>query len=514
MRFRYSLVFICALVMGLCACKGGDPETMMQTNQLDKQTESSTPNETSQPSEDIVPVDEKVESIDVYHSLIEKKYAIFTEENEYSSEGETEEIVNRINVPEEYSSLNEALDQIFVPVIQEFDQNFSDDLTTIQTNDQFAGQYSYYDFDVVLYQANTRFLCFTARKGVHSLGSQQYEYTTVGYNFSTQSGELICLKDVIKDNGLFFEYTSQVVPLDLYEITRDEFIDRVNSESIPYILSYDGIYLIFENYLFKVSAMGHEDVFNMEFFGKTPEYYAIESSRDHTVLWDIDGDQELDILSIDFDSESMASVVNIQDTQTVLSPAEFNCYDYYGFEIEKWYLVYTDTGFYIVACSDGGSGGIEFDSLHSFKVNADNTVTLIESKRASEYPLIVDPTSFVITDFSNLGGACDFSNDYTLIGTNGIFQCDDYFTRTRSVMQTKTDIIAYMDGSNEELTIPSGTNFTFVGFDSNYMYMKTIDIHGCYSDETYKLTIDRSEYSTLIAGGDPTELFKNCEYGG
>jgi hypothetical protein len=71
-------------------------------------------------------------------------------------------------------------------------------------------------------------------------------------------------------------------------------------------LTYDGIYLynpdLFSSQIWlKIPVAGHEDLVNMDYFGKTPDVYTLFFDVDQTLSKDVTGDGKADVLKVSFE---------------------------------------------------------------------------------------------------------------------------------------------------------------------------------------------------------------------
>lgn len=130
------------------------------------------------------------------------------------------------------------------------------------------------------------------------------------YNFSSKTGEVISLSDVVKDKSAFTKYLDEYIqPLledgyiysekDAATITK-RLHAQIERDTLNFLLNYDGLsvyfgegtYLLENGYseVVKISAMVHPEIFNMEFFGHTPSAFSLEFNTSGDLYWDLNAD--------------------------------------------------------------------------------------------------------------------------------------------------------------------------------------------------------------------------------
>ncbi|MBP5415986.1 MAG: hypothetical protein J6Y58_00515 [Clostridiales bacterium] len=122
---------------------------------------------------------------------------------------------------------------------------------------------------------------------------------TIYESYDAMSGQPITLDDIILDKSAFAVYVEEYfnsIGADQYDTIAD-IHDQINDGSLSFGMTYDGIWISAINEI-KLPVAGHDDIFNMTYFGSTPKNYTLNMGAKNELLWDFDGDGSLDNLSL------------------------------------------------------------------------------------------------------------------------------------------------------------------------------------------------------------------------
>ena len=112
----------------------------------------------------------------------------------------------------------------------------------------------------------------------------------------TPDGTAINLSDVVVDLPGLTDYVTQLCLVYDLEYLSKQIVPEIKNGMAEFNLTYDAI--IFGGYKFPV--IGHEELFNLEYFGRTPKDFSLELDKTHCLTWDFDGDGTIETLQCSY----------------------------------------------------------------------------------------------------------------------------------------------------------------------------------------------------------------------
>ena len=201
---------------------------------------------------------------------------------------------------QEYHKLRIAIDEVIDPFIKDLRDTYNKNIEYLEGKDtpdeNWTGEW--------------RALWYTVHRAdsmVFSIDLEDHYY-----NFDSKTGELITISDIVKDKAAFEDlicrymesFTKKTTVLDSQSLAT-VLHRKVEDDSLDFILNYDGLTLkVYSGddinpYYFnsiKISAMRDPEIFNMDYFGHTPENYVLRPNDDGWIYWDFNDDGILDAL--------------------------------------------------------------------------------------------------------------------------------------------------------------------------------------------------------------------------
>ncbi len=248
-----------------------------------------------------------------------------------------------------------------------------------------------------------------------------------GHTFDVATGKELKLKDVVKDVD---EFTSLVYAYldssNLSEEDKKAILNSIDTNSFNFALTYDSIHCLFVrrgrltmNY-FNISAMAHPDVFNMEYFGHTPEYYFLKPDAKGNLYWDFDGDGKTDEMKLEpsTDDYDWGFAIKISINGETYN-SERDLPDSYG-EYSHAYYVKSDDGQYLYVVVDEED---VYNNTYIFRIEGTKVTFVGEmdeyDAEPDDQPFFVNPEEFTLSSMDVLLGTSTTSGTYTLLGCDG-----------------------------------------------------------------------------------------------
>ena len=130
------------------------------------------------------------------------------------------------------------------------------------------------------------------------------------YNYDVNTGLPIPFYDVVNDLDALEAYmTEYFTDLGLEYLLETAFEELEESPDLYYALMYDAI--VIEGV--KLPVIGHEEIFNMQYFGATPEEYSLLLDETNSLIWDFDDDGTLEELRCTYQNSELVISYKGQD---------------------------------------------------------------------------------------------------------------------------------------------------------------------------------------------------------
>lgn len=305
----------------------------------------------------------------------------------------------------EYSDLQKKVEEILAPGLEKLKKEHADLVKSFKDgNDPYPNmEYAFFQTsqNIELFRADSQILSF--RVNTESAMPSEYssEYAFGLYSFNAKTAEPILLDDVVKDKEALMKLVDEGMDNNLRSVffSADDPLKEIKDGSIRFALTYDGICLFpsVENrgsIVVKVSAFAHPDLFDLNYFGHTPENYSLftfalqtdpeekaaipdmDWELDRGLYWDFNEDGKLDVLNATYGASS--GQLMLMDTPHAFN----NAYSFLTF-------VQTKDGQYLFADSSTYEG-------ESFAVQSDGHLQEISQEHlfypANRY--MIDPERF------------------------------------------------------------------------------------------------------------------------
>ena len=328
-----------------------------------------------------------------------------------------------------------------------------------------------YEFRTALFRSDTQIFSFAITS---SVDMEEGEFRA--YNYRTEDGSTITLDDVVLDRAALSGYVEQLLNMpgagNDYKTWLSDVENSILDGSFVFTMTYDAINILITNYgminydVIKIPVYGHEDIFNMEYFGKTPQYYTIFDDINHEILWDVNSDGQMDTIKV---SSEYSEGTSDYGSDEVILNVDYNGYkidsktlglDIFAYDVLYSMVMKTDSGFYLYCRMNSIDS---FEDTYVFKIDKD---TLSYVGYFGDFMCargLIDPQNFEMRDICDTLGSCFYSNVFSVIGNNGMPEfLYDLWVSDADPITTKIDIsCAKVDENNytkvEDTTIPAGS---------------------------------------------------------
>ncbi|MBP5305050.1 MAG: DUF3298 domain-containing protein, partial [Lachnospiraceae bacterium] len=341
------------------------------------------------------------------------------------------------------------------------------------------------------------------------------------YNYDTQTGKQLSLKDVIKDEEGFLKLIIDQAKKNADEgiVDPEEYIRKAYNEEgywLSWVLSYTGIDVYFAPYEIASYAAGvitasvtfkdNPEIFN-DAYTKVPEYYEVALSGLGKVLADTNGDgapEELTVWKIQSDeADDLYKLVVYVGEKLIVDDEEFLNFDY------NCIFAHNSNGDYIII--DGQS----YNDCHTTRVYdiASGKMTdellgtgLVRYGTYDDYPFCYEVAGNpekkeLFTRLEALGTYDAFRNysleDGKLKPETEYYYYDDGAVTLRNAVGLTLDVCDKDGNVTGETDVKPGEYFTYLYTDNATFMMCSL------SDGTIvKLDMDISEYPQQVEGQD------------
>lgn len=416
---------------------------------------------------------------------------------------------------------HDDLNQYLYSMFQENLKRYEDEYTVAKEKlitDAAAGVYP--EYNEIFFFASEPTRCDDLYCSFFIADDKSDEYIKC-YNLKTSTCEEIKFDDVVTDknafNGLLKAYLANK-GFDAPAI--EKYGAQVESGTIPFVLTYDGIFVFLAEgthaHRVKISAIAHDDMFNLGYFGTTPKNYVLTADHESKIYWDVNGDGKTDEITLSapegnyYEYDEMTIMVNDVGTTIThdVSPDLEGSYDH------EMYLAHTGNTNYIIATTY-----IEDDySIQLiFRLKDDLTAEFVSQHFGYFKYKPYNPDNMQLACVSQFIGTSYRQATYALDEASGTFVAESTcFERFGPVLVTKQEISGVNAYSGSKVVLGKGTSVQVVGFDfeAKEVYLKSL-----YEDENLdeKIVVSitqKGEYSYLIDGKDEQDLFIGLMYAG
>ena len=409
------------------------------------------------------------------------------------------------------SDLEGVIDDIYYDIEDKYDELYEERLEEFLNsiaNNQIPDTTTNIFCTTNVTRADSLFLSFYITE------PEDENYTVTAYNYVSPTAETITFEDVVTDKEALCDYVSSN---NLFSNT-DKILAQIRDGSVPFCLTYDGIVLIDTNIYYphkaKISAIANEGMFNMGYFGATPDSYMFEAGADDKIYWDLTGDGITDEITITYPSDTFYVFEEMTfDISGVTTTISGDVSDELDGEYEDAYLVCSNGEFFICVETT-----IEDDYCIQllFRINSDLSVSY-QGRFDGYYDTEpYNPNYIVVADISQFIGTGVKTNEYYFESTTDMFELYSNMTlREAHLLVTKVDIAAkdVYDGSDVE--IPAGTSVTLLGYDKDAQlaYFSTL-CEDDFDNEYFCLSFTIEDYHMALDAGDERDLVIGLFYAG
>ena len=165
-----------------------------------------------------------------------------------------------------------------------------------------------YRFETTVYRADDQMLSFSIRGLIDSSQADEIDDLELIINLDPQLSESLTIEDIITDEDALMDYIEEYFDA-LYLPEVAEYAEELWDQDEEFFgVTYDGI--IIRGH--KLPVYGHEECFNMYYFGKTPSDYILRFEDNGDLVWDIDGDNVFDTIHAGSGNGELSIQINDQ----------------------------------------------------------------------------------------------------------------------------------------------------------------------------------------------------------
>lgn len=416
-----------------------------------------------------------------------------------------------------YADLQKKLyDEVFAPVIASESKKYDQALSAL--NSAYASSASlestYLTYNIVPFRMDSRVVSFAL---------VNEEESTV-HNYDAESGEELTIDDVIKDKDAFKKVVEMTVKGSFNgEDIASQMSEEMTDGAASFGLTYDGIYLPnpseFANiFWLKIPITGHEDLVNMDYFGKTPDSFTLFFNVDQTLAWDVTGDGKTDSIKVGFEQtpkpgyDFMTGKLVIEINGKAMEFMDLGVNDITP-NYRRAFLVYDTEAYYLYATC--GSVDSEEDT-YIFKITGEGDLEYMDCTSSHfQNTFYMDPQDVEMYDLSFLLTFHHLTNSYNMTGTKGIPTVKNEYSYCYEpgVISKKELKGVTVDSSgmptSQEITVPAETSFAIVGYsaEKGEILLEMLTPSGTENSRVaFKVEFDE-DYNTFVAGVKDSEAF-------
>ena len=346
---------------------------------------------------------------------------------------------------------------------KQFSHDKKDFLDDIAAKD--AKNYYHYNF-IQIFRADDAYFSMR-RYHYRSVGSEEGDFNGNVYGtYRTSDMQILKLTDVVKDISLLTEYVkANLDPSINYDMN---VVDHLDTPSAQFALLYDGIYI---EGIGKVAVEGHEDMFDLSYFGGIPQYYTLDFDVENKLVWDVDGDGNADTVSLSLTSfeqgdEESRLTISLNGKDYSYTENELNGLDFvWGLSsITPSIYVHSSEGDFLIVQIEA----INNTLLYTFTIE-DGQLIAGRDFAAGSLLEYYDPDSILVDQFYGLIGAnypeysCHLNEDGELCNNNIYMDFyDGPYTTISDLPAIEFDMASLEEGN--ALTIPQGSVVTLIRY--------------------------------------------------
>lgn len=465
-----AILLAAAMALSLAACTSKSKSTKktskktkrtsktVETDETEDPTEtpseSETPTETETETEpttlpNVLTFDESLDYLGLSTPLEDWGfYSVFDK-----NEGETYTyglIADRLELPDDsHAVLQQAIDEDIAAIRDaEIDLFYTEGEQFL--NDGAAGKTvstNIREFRTPIFRSDTQIFSF-ALTDSKDLAEGEF----LGYNYLSENGQRLTQDDVVLDREGLAQYFSELFSSpdddDDYRAWVQQKMDDILNGKLQFTMSYDAINVLgegynfdFEYYAYKIPVIGHEELFNLEYFGSTPNIYSIRGDFDDKLVWDVDGDGVLDEIVAEGGYDGGAgpdsfSLTVRYNNYTFDSIAEN--VDIVSYGVDELLFMKSDDGNYLYVRMTAPDS---FMDTYVFKIE-NNKLTYVDIF----YDFfrtggLIDPSCFGIADIFDTLGSGVFYNEVSILSNGGMPDTlYNYWNSTQKGVTCKKDI--------------------------------------------------------------------------
>ena len=427
-------------------------------------------------------------------------------------------------VAETLSRHQEAVNSRYDLAMEEYNKKKSSGEEMVNVGGQF--------YNILPYRVDSQIISYAIYGSpvVAVMDGDYPERSCEGHSIDVATGAELSLKDVVKDvNGftkLIEDYLSK--NKDTYSVqAKVDILASIKNDTFNFALAYDSLHCLFfprtirSMEFLNISAFEHPEIFNMEYFGHTPEYYMLRPSTDGLLYWDFDGDAQVDelVLESSTDDYDLGFAMKIS-INGVIYNSERDLPDAYGMYSFS-YFVNADDGQYLYVVVDEED---VYTQTYIFRIDGTKVSyvgILSDYSSHPDEPFFLNPEEFVMSYDATLIGTSILESKYSLLGNGGMpKQILSYFTNGSRHVTKRSFAAASYDYNTGDIgspvSIPVSSMFQLESYNpsESTIIFKVIAPNSSLSDAFYISCKYVGDYPERLNGVEVTELFTNVVYAG
>ncbi len=365
----------------------------------------------------------------------------------------------------------------------------------------------YYRNSINIYRADAQIISYVSESYEYREGYDFGDEVCTPHNYRVEDGTAIRLTDIVTDIPALVTYVQETFE-DAYVL--DDILKEIKNGTVPFGILYDGIFLVGVNG--KIPVIGHESMFDMSYFGATPEYYTMYLDKYYDLTWDFDGDGQLEDLFVQqAGTDHLYIHFKGNDFDFFRDDIPELTDDLYISDYENQYVVFSDSGCYLLLSMNGDD---DYTELLIFEIKDGK----VEYKSAESVWIedAHDPTNINVGAWASVLGFTGSRmrvsiNDghlqaYTVLGTvyTGAYKLN-VDLKGKEFDNLTMDI-------GKDITIPKGTPVTVVYYEgiSGQMVLRVLNPNDLLQ---YDVLVE-TDGDSKIAGKDVDDVLIGVHWGG
>ena len=282
------------------------------------------------------------------------------------------------------------------------------------------------EFRTPIFRSDTKIFSFALTE---SSKLPEGEFWT--YNYITETGERLFQDDVILDRDGFAAYFEEIFrdpeAGSDYQTWLSDQIARIHDGSLEFTMSYDAVNVLVPAYHFdynysayKIPVIGHEELFNLEYFGQTPKIYSIRDDIHNQIIWDMDGDGQLDELqaySVYDDTQGPEAVTLYIRYNDYLFDSSVENVDIISYGVDDVIYMNSNDGDYVYVRMTAPDSFID---TYVFKIENGKLTYIDMFYDFLRTDGMINPDCFGVADVFDTLGSYVYYNEATILSNNGM----------------------------------------------------------------------------------------------